>query len=283
MASDESMPHCGGRREAADKTAVPSSSSTNKAGTSRACSTLSRAIPTIVEIQQRINIDEYPGFQNFYLHALPLIKGTNVEIFRRCSQRYELRQIVLSSDFQRVEVWSPSAVSSSSSASAGAVPSARNRPRLPESFFRLESLSRIHVPKGTLVAVQRAIQSATSPTTSDINLDMFSSEVSQAVNDWTRAAGVHRAPDATGGDGSAGVSPRDSARSGGTNGSGASRQAFYFDLVMICSEPWRLMVTDVHSFHVATQAIGSLLTSRASLSAYAIVLGLGATSTQWQA
>jgi hypothetical protein len=149
--------------------------------------------------------------------------------------------------------------------------------------------------------VQRAILSATSANegadgsngthntneAGTISLDLFSPEVAKAMEDWTNSAGVHRSAD-TASAGSGGGSPRNSGFAGKADfnskiaGQGVSasngNQAFPFDLAMTCSEPWRLMVPDVHNFHLTTQAIGALLTSRATLPAYAVALSLGGAS-----
>jgi len=241
------------------------------------------------------------------------------EVFKRVSQRFETRQLVLSSDFQRLELWSPitpSAASSSGAASslAAACPSvsSRSRPKLAECFLRVEGLARVHVPKATFAAVQRAILSATATTGlstteglsdsvaemnskdevsmnsrddaqgNSLSLDLFSPEVAKAMEDWTRGAGVQKGADAASADGSPAASPRSKGAGAGASVGNGRRQAFPFDLVMSCSEPWRLMATDVHTFHLATQAIGALLTSRALLPAYAVALSLGGVSQQSQ-
>lgn len=233
---------------------------------------------------------------SFYLQVLPLLRGTSIEVFRRPSQRFELRQLVLSSDFQRLEIWSPNstpatsstATLSASSSSLTAL-SSRSRPRLAESFLRIEGMVRVHVPKATLSAVQRAILSATSASDpqdcssgdgSSRGLMAAAGVDSQFEEDSTKGAGETHCTN-----GSVGATQRSTSatRINGPASKSGSRQAFPFELVVDCSEPWKLSVSDVHTFHLATQAIGALLASRASLPTYAIALSLGVASQQAQA
>jgi len=281
-----------------------------------------RPVPSIVEMRLRIDTDTNPGLYGFYLQVFPLLCGTHVEIYRRAKQRFETRQLVLSCDLQRLELWPPAPSTASSpmmfttnddadgrnDAPAASPDTPRARGRLAESFIRVESLVRVHVPKSTLAAVQRVIMSNTSgglgeadtgETAHQIEVphDMmgadvedacdsplasarFSPEVEEAVQSWPLAAGMQRA-----GTGSAprisGISAPQTPRSASGGGTGASHAStmgahppFPFDLVMNCSEPWRLMAADVHTFHVVTAAVNALLMSRDSLSAYSVTLGL---------
>lgn len=177
---------------------------------SRQASAASRAPPSISEVKQRVDGDS--ELYSFYLQVFPLLKGTLVDVFRRPKQRFEPRQLQLSSDLQRLELWLPTLPGA-----PGSVP--RAKPRLAEAFVRIETVTRVHVPKTTLVAVQQTIMGA----------------------------------------------------AGGDKGSGG----YAFDLVLGGAEPWRLGTADVHTFHVATAAVGALLIARAALPSYAMQLGLG--------
>merc|ERR1711988_197579 len=111
------------------------------AATSRAVPLLTRSIPSILEIRQRIDAEGHPELHSFYLHVLPLLKGLGVDAFRRSSQKFEARQLVLSSDLQRLELWTSTGGSAAPPAASGSAPAvnatlARSRPRLAESFLR---------------------------------------------------------------------------------------------------------------------------------------------------
>jgi hypothetical protein len=292
--SEQQVSQSNGRSQ--HQVTLPTASIASKTFSINTGPTLSRTIPSILEIQQRVDMEGHPEMHSFYLQVLPLLRGTSIEVFRRSSQRFELRQLVLSSDFQRLEIWSPNstpatsstATLSASSSSLTAL-SSRSRPRLAESFLRIEGMVRVHVPKATLSTVQRAILSATSASDpqdcssgdgSSRGLMAAAGADSQFEEDSTKGAGETHCTN-----GSVGATQRSTSatRINGPASKSGSRQAFPFELVMDCSEPWKLSVSDVHTFHLATQAIGALLASRASLPTYAIALSLGVASQQAQA
>jgi len=192
-----------------------------------------RPVPDIEEVRQRLGSGS--ELYAFYLHVFPLLRGVAVEIFRKSGQRFEVRQLLLSSDLQRLEFWPESskamlsAAQGGSGVAGGAFPS-RSRRRVAESFLRVEWLTRIHVPRTTLGVVQQS-------TTAD--------------NGTPRLLGQPHSQPSTG------------------------KPALPFDLVVSDGEPWRLSAPDVHSFHVITAAVGALMGARASLPAFALMLGLG--------
>lgn len=186
-----------------------------------------RAPPSISEVRQRVDGDS--ELYSFYLQIFPLLKGTLVDIFRRSKQRFEPRQLQLSSDLQRLELWLPTVPGAPGSAP-------RAKPRLAEAFVKIDTVTRVHVPKTTLVAVQQTIMGSASM-----------------------------------------GEPKDSAAVSGAlaKHGGAPAGGYAFDLVLGGAEPWRLGTADVHTFHVATTAVGALLLARAALPGYAMQLGLG--------
>lgn len=295
------------RSRAEPKTPTPAAARAVAAGGTG--HTPSRYVPSVLEMRQRIDPEGHAELHGFYLQVFPLLKGTNLEVFRRSRQRFETRQLLLSSDLQRLELWPPAAPVAASPSAAEAAPSSRGRPRLAEAFLRVEGLARVHVPKATLVAVQRAILSATgasegsaSATSSSargrdgaqvdaLGTGVLSADVARAMESWSRDAGMGtpQAPEGGGPEGGAYGSPRNAGAAGAGSGAlraspgSGGRPAFPFDLVMSCSDTWRFMTADVHTFHLATQAIGALLTCQASLPSYAIALSLGGGSHQQQA
>jgi hypothetical protein len=257
---------------------------------------IARAVPSVLEIRQRKDLEGHPEIQSFYLQVFPLLKGTNLEVFRKSRQRFETRQLVLSSDLQRFELWPPSTPSTSSahaallagasgptSGSATPPPPAttHGRPRLPESFIRVDGIARVHVPKTTLAAVQRAISSATQGGRELQAMSLSEASPKDVLSHSTNAAqrdldlgnnvggcleNVHATSTGAGND--------TAEANGGVN--------YPFEVVMTSADPWRFMAADVHTFHLATAAIGAILTSRTSLPSFAIALSLGGTSQQLQ-
>jgi len=270
---------------------------------------VSRPVPSVLEIRQRKDLEGHPDIQSFYLQVFPLLKGTNLEVFRKSRQRFETRQLVLSSDLQRFELWPTSTPSSSSSnvaaplagvsgPTSGSVtppPSGSSRisSRLPESFIRVEGIARVHVPKTTLAAVQRAILSSTQSGKDFLAASISEPSWKDAVSlieemSHTRNAAqqdldAHSIGISVGG--SLESAPSTSVGAGidgvESNG-GVNCHAFPFDVVMTSADPWRFMAADVHTFHLATAAISAILTSRASLQSFAVALSLGGISQQLQ-
>lgn len=291
---------CSGRTRAEQipKVGTPSTGRAAAATCSSVGHTSTRYVPTVLELQQRLDAEGHQDLQGFYLQVFPLLKGANLEVFRRSRQRFETRQVLLTSDLQRLELWPPViAGDASPGSSADAASSSRSRPRVAEAFLRVDGLTRIHVPKATLTAVQRAILSATgaweglASASGDArsrdgaqvdaaSSDNMSPEVATAIQTWSQDAGVSHPPAGGSADESKGGRVAGASSSG--TGLGSGRQVFPFDLIMSCSDTWRFMATDVQTFHLTTQAIGALLASQASLPAYAIALGLGSGSHHLQ-
>lgn len=229
----------------------------SEGGSASAHSQATRPLPSIADVRQRT--DGNSELYAFYLKVFPLLKGTSVEIFRRSLQRFELRQLVLSSDLQRLELWPPllmtvpsplqgsrcsarthSSPPSTTTTTTGANPT-RGRRRVAEAFLRVDGLTRIHIPRATLTAVQQTMIG-----TADI------AEVPQLLGPPLEES---QEPFLA---------------------SGPSY--FPFDLMLGSAEPWRLVATDIQTFHVVTAAVGALLAARTSLPSFALALGLGATS-----
>ncbi|CAE7227008.1 unnamed protein product [Symbiodinium natans] len=85
----------------------------------------------------------------FYRQVLPLLQGIAVGALRPPRTALEERQLVLSSDFQRLELWMPDVPATRAAASGPA------RKRVADTFLRLETLARVHLPKATQLAIQR--------------------------------------------------------------------------------------------------------------------------------
>jgi len=207
-----------------------------------------RTLPSASEMRQRI--DGRPELHSFYLQVFPLLRGTLVEIFRRPTQRFEARQLLASSDLQRLELWPPVLPSTATGGAAAAAaesgrfssgplaaaePAAPRSRRVAESFVRVDGLARVHIPKTTLTAVQQSI-----------------TDMAEAPNaEWRSQAQQ------------------------GQVGPPLHSSYFPFNLMLNGAEPWRLLVTDVRTFHVVTAAISTLLAARESLPSFALALGLG--------
>jgi len=122
----------------------------------------------------------------------------------------------------------------------------------------VDALIRVHVPKATLANVQQAIMSgALGPRDdADEQLEIGTDKTSTAAAPRVTVLGPP-------------LSETSLASQGG------SPNAFPFDLVLNSAEPWRLMTSHVHTFHVVTSAVSALVAARTSLPAYAVSLGLG--------
>lgn len=125
---------------------VRSTTPVSKRGLAKTVASPRPRAPTIVDIQRRTEGD--PELYNFYINIFPLLQGTPIEVFRRPKQQFEPRQMMVSRDLLRLELWQHP-----ESRDAGP----QRRPRIAEVWARVESLVRLHVPKGTLLAVQNAI------------------------------------------------------------------------------------------------------------------------------
>ncbi|CAE7623458.1 unnamed protein product, partial [Symbiodinium pilosum] len=100
--------------------------------------------------ERRIGLGEMPcdtDLQSFYGQVLPLLQGTLVGALRPPRKSLEERLLVLSSDFQRLELWMQSGADVSDSPIA--------RKRVADAFLRLEMLTRVHLPKATMMALQQ--------------------------------------------------------------------------------------------------------------------------------
>jgi len=225
-----------------------------------------RALPTTADVKERC--DNNPDLCSFYLQVVPLLKGAvTVGAYRRSRQRFEERQLLLSSDLRRLELWPMMEASfrdfGASVTAASIDPDAMHdngdmvgpsgnvlgslattkarRKGFAEVFLRIEALVRVHVPKATLSAVQQAITGAR--TNGDQRTGQFE-------------AGADNLADCTPPEGC----------------------GFVFELVISGNEPWRLLANDLHTFHVVTAALGALLTFRTSLPSFAATLDIGPTS-----
>lgn len=203
--------------------------------------------PSLVDVRDAF-IEKNPELYTFYLQVFPLLQGVCLEVFRRASNRYEPRQLTLSADFQRLEVWPILASVGSDDCGGCAVPAAaRCRRRIAEAFLRVDALQRLHVPQTTLMAVRQA--SGGSP-----------------LGGPDATAPVPKVNDAL---------HRSSSGSPG-RGSPAPAARFPFDLLLCGAEPWRLLATDMQTFQLVICGISALLAARASLPSFAVALGLGA-------
>lgn len=208
---------------------------------------LARALPSLAEVRARS--EEEPELYAFYVQVLPILRGASIDAYRRPRQRFEARQLLLSSDLRRLELWPPIDACKGTATDAGL-----RRKGVAEAFVRVEALTRTHVPRATLAAVQEAIAaSGRSPTNTGSD---------DTLQDRSPCNGtVHT-------DGAATCGP--------SIGAPAGQEGFPFDLVILGAEPWRLLAADINTFHVVTSAVGALLTHRASLPSFALALGLGA-------
>eukprot|EP00929_Paragymnodinium_shiwhaense_P090841 TRINITY_DN50939_c0_g1_i1.p1 TRINITY_DN50939_c0_g1~~TRINITY_DN50939_c0_g1_i1.p1 ORF type:complete len:1241 (+),score=400.25 TRINITY_DN50939_c0_g1_i1:142-3864(+) len=209
---------------------------------------LARALPSLSEVKELSDRHPERGLYGFYLQVLPLLKGASVEILRRSQQRYVARQLLLSSDLQRVELW-PATGPASASESAEA--KARPQKRIAEAYVRVEALERIHVPKATLSTVQR-LGSA----------DLRALDASSASNGSDRG-GRHE-------------SPRPESRGPAAKTPNPSPGYLQLELILTGVEPWKLAVPDVHGFHAVSAAIGALTERKPLLPEFAVGLGIGA-------
>lgn len=208
--------------------------------------TPSRATPpSMTEVRRRHTSDE--ALCSFYLQVYPLLKGADVQVWRKPRHRFEPRCLLLSGDLQRLEIWP---------INRGSDPSAQLRPprRVMEEFVRIDSLSRVYVPRSTYFAVQQHILDS-EPGVSKAEM------VSGSEGEGTSLAKRPRAKSA----GPTGSAPGDSAR---------NPVSFSFKLVLDSAEPLRLAANEVQSFHVITTAIQALCSARGNLSSYASALGL---------
>eukprot|EP00439_Symbiodinium_sp_Y106_P034865 s4655_g4.t1 len=95
-----------------------------------------------------------PELLAFYRQVLPLLRGSTVGALRPPRKALEERQLVLSSDLQRLELWMPTdSPARLDRAEAAEHPVARKR--VADAFLRLDMLTRVHLPKATLLAMQR--------------------------------------------------------------------------------------------------------------------------------
>eukprot|EP00928_Gymnodinium_smaydae_P013339 TRINITY_DN14871_c0_g6_i1.p1 TRINITY_DN14871_c0_g6~~TRINITY_DN14871_c0_g6_i1.p1 ORF type:complete len:1334 (+),score=418.16 TRINITY_DN14871_c0_g6_i1:160-4002(+) len=245
-----------------------------------------RPLLSIEEVQARSL--ERPQLYSFYLQVLPLLRGAALSAYRRPSQRFEPRQLLLSSDFQRLELWPTPATSgdlggeptaAAPPPAAGAEAAGRGR-RLAEAFVRVESLVRLHVPRSTLLAATQP--SAPSPppaatgaaqredlcetgsptrvassspsrgkTVGEEDFQGLQSPLPERLLTWPPAAPV------------AGARP-------------AATPTLTFELVLEGADPWRLLARDAQTFRAVAAALGALLSARASLPGFAAALSLGA-------
>jgi len=206
----------------------------------------SRPLLSLAEVRQRTAGDS--ELFSFYLTVFPLLKGTNISLWRKPRQRFEPRRVVLSTDLQRLEVWPLGG--SLSLPCAGSAPDRSGRaPRLAENFVRVESVARVHVPKGTLLAVQQMV-----------------------VN------GANTAADAPSEDATDVVEAPQGLSTSGNDAARSSSTTYPFDLVLASGEPWRFAAPDAQTFHLLTAALGVWLSSRTSLLVFSNALGLASTS-----
>lgn len=78
----------------------------------------------------------------------------------------EERQLVLSSDLQRLELWMPTDSPATRSERAEATEVSGHlvaRKRVADAFLRLDTLTRVHLPKATLLAMQRKAPATSKP------------------------------------------------------------------------------------------------------------------------
>ncbi|CAE7208700.1 unnamed protein product [Symbiodinium sp. CCMP2592] len=95
-----------------------------------------------------------PELLAFYRQVLPLLRGSTVGALRPPRKALEERQLVLSSDLQRLELWMPTD-SPARLDRAETVEHPVARKRVADAFLRLDMLTRVHLPKATLLAMQR--------------------------------------------------------------------------------------------------------------------------------
>lgn len=186
-------------------------------------------LPSILEVRQRTegNSEIYA----FYLQVLPLLRGITIAALRRPRQHFEAKHLFLSCDLQRLELWPAS--------EQHVLSAVRGPKKIPETFLRVECVTRIYIPKTTLVTVEQAILFPEA-----LEHEGYSSSVSTSVNGQKKKGPMGPA-------------------------------CFPFDLMLNSLEPWHLATPDVQSFHIVTTAIGALLASKSHLQHYSITLGLG--------
>eukprot|EP00746_Dinoflagellata_sp_MGD_P073564 gnl/MRDRNA2_/MRDRNA2_29832_c0_seq1.p1 gnl/MRDRNA2_/MRDRNA2_29832_c0~~gnl/MRDRNA2_/MRDRNA2_29832_c0_seq1.p1 ORF type:complete len:1093 (+),score=243.40 gnl/MRDRNA2_/MRDRNA2_29832_c0_seq1:156-3434(+) len=188
------------------------------------------APPSMTEVKRKHGNDE--ALCNFYNEVYHLLKGADIQVWKKPRQRFEIRCLLLSSDLQRLELW----------------PASYGPPRrVAEGFVRVDAVSRVHIPKATLLAVQQNIL-----------------ESEPAVGSAEMGSGSD-------GDGASSAKP---ARPKSAAPVSKGPPSFSFDLVLDAAEPWRLATNEVHTFHVVTTAIQTLHSVRGSLASYASALGL---------
>ncbi|OLP86981.1 hypothetical protein AK812_SmicGene31840 [Symbiodinium microadriaticum] len=107
-----------------------------------------------------------PELLAFYRQVLPLLRGSTVAALRPPRKSLEERQLVLSSDLQRLELWMPTDSPATRSERAEATEVSGHlvaRKRVADAFLRLDTLTRVHLPKATLLAMQRKAPATSKP------------------------------------------------------------------------------------------------------------------------
>ncbi|CAE7676050.1 unnamed protein product, partial [Symbiodinium sp. CCMP2456] len=108
-----------------------------------------------------------PELRALYRQVLPLLRGSAVAALRPPRKALEERQLVLSSDLQRLELWMPTDSPATRSERAEATEVSGHlvaRKRVADAFLRLDTLTRVHLPKATLLAQRKAAQAAQAAT-----------------------------------------------------------------------------------------------------------------------
>lgn len=205
--------------------------------------------PTLEEVRERT--DGNMQLYTFYLQIYPLLRGVAVESWKRPKRRFESRQLAISNDLQRLEICQvcreDSRLNRSGSSHASTPRRAHHsgtRRRITETFVRMDVVDRLYIPRSTQAIVRHTLIA-----------DNLTSNVLDAGSEAQADAGPLLEP---------------------TSGNPESLPASLpFDVVLIGKESWRLAATDAHTFQLVTTALNVLIAQRTSLSAFALILGLG--------